>query len=195
MELGASHVTGVAELALRQGAVTLRPWLSTDADAIVARIGDPAIVEFLDRIPQPYERRDALDYIRGSREGWQAWTHTNFAILVEGLEGAVGSVGIQWTEIAEGVGEIGYWVAAEARGRGVGTTATRLVAEWAFDVEQRLERLQLRADARNAASNRVAEKAGFTREGVLRSSRRNVRLGRRVDFVMWSLLRAELDGG
>ena len=195
MELGASNVTGVAELALRQGAVTLRPWLSTDADAIVARIGDPAIVEFLDRIPQPYERRDALDYIRGSREGWQAWTHTNFAILVEGLESAVGSVGIQWTEIAEGVGEIGYWVAAEARGRGVGTTATRLVAEWAFDVEQRLERLQLRADARNAASNRVAEKAGFTREGVLRSSRRNVRLGRRVDFVMWSLLRAELDGG
>ena len=195
MELGASHVTGVAELALRQGAVTLRPWLSTDADAIVARIGDPAIVEFLDRIPQPYERRDALDYIRGSREGWQAWTHTNFAILVEGLEGAVGSVGIHWTEIAEGVGEIGYWVAAEARGRGVGTTATRLVAEWAFDVEQRLERLQLRADVRNAASNRVAEKAGFTREGVLRSSRRNVRLGRRVDLVMWSLLRAELDGG
>jgi ribosomal-protein-alanine N-acetyltransferase len=55
--------------------------------------------------------------------------------------------------------------------------------------------LQLRADVRNAASNRVAEKAGFTREGVLRSSRRNVRLGRRVDFVMWSLLRAELDGG
>jgi RimJ/RimL family protein N-acetyltransferase len=195
VELGTSHVTGVAELALRQGAVTLRPWLSTDADAIVARIGDPAIVEFLDRIPQPYERGDALDYIRGSREGWQAWTHTNFAILVDGIEGAVGSVGIQWTEIAEGVGEIGYWVAAEARGRGVGTTATRLVAEWAFDVEQRLERLQLRADVRNAASNRVAEKAGFTREGVLRSSRRNVRLGRRVDFVMWSLLRAELDGG
>jgi RimJ/RimL family protein N-acetyltransferase len=44
----------------------------------------------------------------------------------------------------------------------------------------------------NAASNRVAEKAGFTREGVLRSQRFNARLGRRVDFAIWSLLRAEV---
>jgi RimJ/RimL family protein N-acetyltransferase len=55
-----------------------------------------------------------------------------------------------------------------------------------------LERLELRAAVDNPASNRVAEKAGFTREGVLRAQRFNTRLGRRVDFVMWSLLREEL---
>jgi RimJ/RimL family protein N-acetyltransferase len=55
-----------------------------------------------------------------------------------------------------------------------------------------LQRLQLRAAVENHASNRVAEKAGFTREGVLRSQRFNARIGRRVDFVMWSLLREEL---
>ena len=53
-------------------------------------------------------------------------------------------------------------------------------------------RLQLHADVENIASQRVAEKAGFTREGVLRSQRYNERLGKRVDFVMWSLLREEL---
>ena len=171
--------------------MTLRPWREADADAVVTRISDPATVAFLDRIPQPYERIDALDYIRASREGWRTWTQTNFAILVAELTGAVGSIGISWVEVEEGVAEVGYWVAAEARGRGVATTALRLTAEWAFGAEPRLERLQLRADILNLASQRVAEKAGFTREGVLRSTRRNVRLGRRVDFVMWSLLRGE----
>jgi ribosomal-protein-alanine N-acetyltransferase len=52
--------------------------------------------------------------------------------------------------------------------------------------------LQLRADVQNVASNRVAEKAGFTREGVLRAQRFNVRMGKRVDLAMWSLLREEL---
>jgi RimJ/RimL family protein N-acetyltransferase len=187
------HDRGVVEIALRQGSVTLRPWREEDADALVARIGDPAIVLFLDRIPQPYTRSDALDYIHACQEGWRAWTQTNFAIFVDELTGAAGSMGIGWAELDEGVAEIGYWVAAEARDRGVATTAAHLAAEWAFGAEPRLERLQLRADALNPASNRVAEKAGFTREGVLRSQRRNVRLGRRADFVMWSLLRDELD--
>jgi len=173
--------------------VTLRPWREDDAGELVARIRDRAIFEFLDRLPQPYRRQDALDYIRGSAEGWRTRSHTNFAIFVDSIDGAAGSIGVSWSEIEEGVGEVGYWVAAEARGLGVATAATRLVSHWAFDAEPRLERLQLRADVANRPSNRVAEKAGFTREGVLRSSRRNLRLGRRADFVMWSLLRDELD--
>ena len=156
------------------------------------RIADPAVVEFLDRVPQPYRLADALEYVRGSSESWSTGENTNFAILVDGLEGPAGSIGVRWTELADGIAEVGYWVAAEARGRGVATTAARLVAHWAFDVAPHLERLQLRADVLNAASNRVAEKAGFTREGVLRSSRFNERLHRRIDFVMWSLLRHEL---
>lgn len=193
METRARQAPGVPHLALREGALTLRPWREDDADAIVARIRDREILEFLDRVPQPYRRTDALEYIRSSEEGWRAWTQTNFAILLADHEGAVGSVGVGWAGVEEGVAEVGYWVAAEARRRGVATTATRLVAEWAFSTEPRLERLQLRADVENVASNRVAERAGFTREGVLRSSRRNLRLGRRIDLVMWSLLRGELD--
>jgi RimJ/RimL family protein N-acetyltransferase len=83
-------------------------------------------------------------------------------------------------------------VGADARGRGVATAATRLAGNWAFEAVPELARLQLRAAVENVASNRVAEKAGFTREGVLRAQRFNPRLDRRVDFVMWSLLREEL---
>jgi RimJ/RimL family protein N-acetyltransferase len=55
-----------------------------------------------------------------------------------------------------------------------------------------MNRLQLRADRLNVASQRVAEAAGFKREGVLRSVRFNPRQGRRVDFVLYSLLPDEV---
>jgi RimJ/RimL family protein N-acetyltransferase len=170
--------------------VTLRPWGEEgDVEAIVAACNDPAIAEFLEMIPSPYRAEDAREYIARTQEGWEAGTTSNFAVVVE--DAAVGSIGVRWLEPDQGVAEVGYWVAPETRGRGVCTRAVRLVSRWVLEVRG-IERLQLRADEKNVASNRVAEKAGFTREGVLRSSRYNPRLGRRVDFVMYSLLPGEL---
>jgi RimJ/RimL family protein N-acetyltransferase len=91
------------------------------------------------------------------------------------------------------VAEVGYWVRRESRGQGVATRATRLAAGWALGTCG-MKRLQLRADSRNVASQHVAESAGFRREGVLRSVRFNARQGRRVDFVMYSLLADEFPG-
>jgi RimJ/RimL family protein N-acetyltransferase len=175
---------------LSDGVVTLRPWGEEgDVDAIVAACNDPQIATFLDRIPSPYTEDDAREYLELTRDGWAAGTMANFAIVEGGRP--VGSIGIRWLEgFDEGTAEIGYWVAAEARGRGICTRALRLAAAWALGST---ERLQLRADVDNAPSNRVAEKAGFRREGVLRAIRYNDRLGRRVDFAMYSLLPGELD--
>jgi RimJ/RimL family protein N-acetyltransferase len=176
-----------------EGDVTLRPWSDDDLDAIVRRINDPDIATFLDLVPHPYTARDAREWFAISAEGWRTGSSATFAIHVTGVEGAVGGVGVRFLgDLDEGGAEVGYWVAAEVRGRGIATTATRAAARWAFRAVPDLARLQLRADVQNVASNRVAEKAGFTREGVLRSQRYNARLGRRVDFVMWSLLREEL---
>ncbi len=175
------------------GEVTLRPWRDTDADALVRRINDPDVALFLDLVPQPYTAEDAREWFAISAEGWRSGSSAMFAIHVDGIDGAVGGIGVRFLgDLEEGGAEVGYWVGAEARGRGIATTATRAVARWAFGAVPELARVQLRADVQNVASNRVAEKAGFTREGVLRSQRFNARLGRRVDFVMWSLLREEL---
>jgi RimJ/RimL family protein N-acetyltransferase len=86
-------------------------------------------------------------------------------------------------------GEIGYWTAPWARGRGVMTRAVRLLATWSF-AEFELRRIELIVAVENAGSNRVAEKAGFTNEGVLRQYRENKGIWR--DHYMWSLLRGEL---
>lgn len=143
------------------GDVTLRPWQRSDAPALVARLDDPDIVAFLDQIPQPYSLADAFEYIARSTQGWRDATTTNFAVFVEDVDDAAGSVGIHWLDHESGVAEIGYWVAAEARGRGVATRAVTVAASWAFAVAPWLFRLQLRADVLNVASNRVAAIPGI----------------------------------
>jgi RimJ/RimL family protein N-acetyltransferase len=175
---------------LSDGVVTLRPWGEEgDAEAIAAACNDPQIATFLDRVPSPYTKDDAEAYLELTRAGWEDGTMSGFAIVEDGRP--VGSIGVRWLDgLDEGTAEVGYWVAGDARGRGICTRALRLVSAWA--IEAGAARLQLRADSDNRPSNRVAEKAGFTREGVLRSSRYNTRLRRRIDFVMYSLLPSEL---
>jgi [ribosomal protein S5]-alanine N-acetyltransferase len=177
---------------LADDVVTLRPWRPDDAPAIAAAIGgDPEIARWLDEVPQPYGLDHALAYVAACTRGWEEGTGASFAVL-DPVDGRLlGSVGLRLAELPAGVAEAGYWVAREARGRGVATHALRLASRWLFR-EVEVARLQLRADALNVPSQRVAEKAGFTREGVLRSVRYNARLGRRVDFVMFSLLPREL---
>jgi RimJ/RimL family protein N-acetyltransferase len=160
---------------LSDGTVILRPWARDDVDEMIKSLdGDDEIARWLDQIPQPYTRRDALAYIGGAA----------------GNERETRFVGASWNESGD-VAEIGYWTRADARGRGSTTRAVRLVARWAFDAGA--ARVQLRADVENTPSRRVAEKVGFTLEGVLRSAHWNPRLGRRQDWAMYSLLPGELE--
>jgi RimJ/RimL family protein N-acetyltransferase len=83
--------------------------------------------------------------------------------------------------------EIGYFVLPAARGRGVATTIARMLAEHAFSLG--IERVAAYVNVGNTASERVLEKAGFTREGVVRSMPKPD--GRRVDKTLFSLLPGE----
>ncbi len=100
--------------------------------------------------------------------------------------GALGLSNFDWPDLK---GEIGYWVVADARRRGVGSRGTRLLAIWAIR-QLGLERVELLANPENDASLKLAERAGFTREGTLRRYRR--RHGVREDLVMFSMLAEDL---
>jgi RimJ/RimL family protein N-acetyltransferase len=174
-------VRAMAELLRGDGVVGIRPWAEADADELVRCIdGDPEISRWLDQIPQPYRPSDALSFITRTGE-------TTCAVVDEPSGRVLGGIGLRWNE---DVAEIGYWTRADARGNGVTTRALLLVARLAL--EQGAARVQLRADVENVPSRRVAEKAGFTAEGVLRSAHWNPRLGRRQSWVMYSLLPGEL---
>jgi RimJ/RimL family protein N-acetyltransferase len=174
----------VDELPLHDGVVVLRPWRREDAPAVVECLnGDPEIMIWLDQIPQPYGIPDALAYIGGIGEQAFAITDAEDGRLL-------GSIGVTWNESRD-VGEIGYWARSDVRGRGLMTRALVLVSRFALGSEG-AARVQLRADVENTASRRVAEKAGFALEGVLRAAHWNERLGRRQDWAMYSLLPDDL---
>lgn len=83
--------------------------------------------------------------------------------------------------------EIGYWVLPQARGRGIATTIARMLAEHAFSLG--VDRVAAYVNVDNSTSERVLERAGFTREGVVRSMPKPD--GQRVDKTLFSLLPGE----
>jgi ribosomal-protein-alanine N-acetyltransferase len=85
--------------------------------------------------------------------------------------------------------ELGYWLGESYWGRGIATRAVRAIIQWAFE-SLALERIQARVFDSNVASCRVLEKAGFTREGRLRSS--VLKLNLVMDLLVYAILRDEL---
>jgi len=83
--------------------------------------------------------------------------------------------------------EIGYWLFPRARGRGIATRVARALAEYAFSMG--IARVAAYVEVGNVPSERVLERAGFTREGVIRSLPKSE--GRRVDKAIFSLLPGE----
>lgn len=179
---------------LSDGVVTLRPWRAQDVPALVACLdGDGEIARWLDMIPQPYGEAEARLWVDQATSYWHEGSAAPFAVVAADSGEVIGGVGFRWFGEEQGVGEVGYWIRAEDRDRGLTTRSVNLISRWACE-ELGCRRLQLRADDQNVPSQRVAEKAGFTREGVLRSVHYNARLDRRVDYVMYSLLPSELPG-
>jgi RimJ/RimL family protein N-acetyltransferase len=169
---------------LTDGVVRLRPWVEADVPALVAALADPGISHWVDAIPFPYTAEHGRSFVSAS---------DGFAVVDASSGGLLGSCAAHWRSPEQGVAAVGYWTRAEARGRGVATRATRLVAQWVLG-ELGFDRLELHADERNLASCRVAERLGFTLDGTLRSARFNVRQGRRIDLRIYSLLKSELPG-
>ena len=150
---------------------------------MVAGCNDQDVARWIPTIPSPYTRDDALAFIRGEVRP----DHQALAIEVGGR--VVGGIGLG-LNVHDYRGRLGYWVAAEARGRGICTHALRLLSHHAL-VVLGLQRVDLITDPENVASQRVAEKVGFQREGVLRAHLRHPD-GRIRDSVMFSLLPGEL---
>ena len=172
---------------LVDGPTALRPWRDSDLTALVAACQDPEISRWTS-VPSPYGESDARAYLLQRYGAIEAESAAPFAI-VDRVEGSLlGSVALNWLDWRHLRGEIGYWLAAPARGRGHATRAVSLISEWGFR-SLGLERIELLAATANPASQRVAERAGFVREAVLRSYMRGK--DGRQDMVVFSMLRNE----
>jgi RimJ/RimL family protein N-acetyltransferase len=173
---------------LSDGRITIRLMADSDVPAIVEACQDEAIQAYTS-VPENYTEQDARDF--GARSADSAARGLGFeAVVVDAQSGAyLGNAGIRRHATDAGRWNMGYLVAPRARGSGVATRAARLLSRFAFD-ELGAERIEICAEPANEASQRVADGAGFTREGVLRSHQEIK--GTRRDMVMFSLIRGEL---
>lgn len=180
------------EVVLDTPRIRLRPFRGRDAEAMVPAVDDR--VRHWLTMPEPYDLAAARRWclvdshqLRIDGEG-QHWV-----IADRPHDRFLGTVGCNRTRWDAGVTEIGYWVAPGFRGHGLAAEAVRLAASWAL---RRLDicRVELLAATGNQASRRVAAKAGFVREGVLRQAGRHHGDGASAqrDLECWSLVRGDL---
>ena len=158
----------------------IRPWTHDDAASLVEHANDVDVARHLrDRFPHPYTARDARDFLNHAAD---AEDPSNLAIEVGGR--AVGAVGyVPGTDIERFSAEIGYWLGRAFWGRGIATEALGLVTQHAFR-DRNFLRLFALPFADNTPSIRVLEKAGYLREGLLRSS--SVKNGQPRDQVLYA---------
>jgi RimJ/RimL family protein N-acetyltransferase len=139
-------------------------------------------------VPAPPPPGFARTWLGRYEEGRRSGTREGFAI-VDGEGTFLGLALAVQIDRATRTVELGYAVAPEARGRGVAGRALELLTEWAFSELDPL-RIELRISVDNPGSSRVAERAGYVREGVLRSV--YFKQGVRKDFEIWSRLPGDL---
>jgi RimJ/RimL family protein N-acetyltransferase len=166
----------------------LVPFAEEHLDDVRAMLEDPEILRFT-RIPEPTPEDFPERWVARYRQARTDGTGEGFA-AIDG-DGRFVGLALAPTIDREGAEvELGYIVPAHARGRGVASEMLRQLTCWSFDEAGAL-RIVLIIDVENAASERVAERCGYVREGVMRSS--YLKQGTRIDAAVWSRLPTDPD--
>jgi RimJ/RimL family protein N-acetyltransferase len=170
---------------IRAGEVILRLPTLDDVDGILPGFSDPDLREAGNL---PAFGRDELV---ASLQGLPALAASGRLLPLAAVDaergGVVGAGILHHLDSERRIVEVGYFVLPHARGRGIATAIARTLAEHAFSLG--VERVAAYVNVGNAPSERVLERAGFTREGVVRSMPKPD--GRRVDKTLYSLLPGE----
>ncbi len=169
----------------------LRSFRRRDVDALIEAVTDSVaeLERWLPWVHRRYGRADALRFIRDSAAAWVEGRDYDFGIRrPEGPEHHIGNISVWPTSRRERSGEVGYWIRSSETGTGIATEAAAAVLAVGFE-ELSLHRVTLRIAVGNEASERVAQKLGFTHEGLLRQEVQVA--GKWLDHTLWAMLESE----
>jgi len=168
--------------------IQIRPLEMRDALDVFRAVDESRaeVSRWMDWCRPTYALHDAEEWIRTSLDGRDEGTCFEFGIFAG--RRFIGSCGLSRVDRTARVANLGYWVRTSATGQGVAPEAARRVIEWAF-ANTNVERIEILAAVGNRRSQRVAEKIGAVREGVLR--RRLEVFGRHHDAVIYSVVRGD----
>lgn len=178
---------------LIDGDLRLRPPHENDVAAILRLCRDPEVQHFT-RVPSPYTEDDARDFLSLHAARLEAGTGVHLLAVDTATDEVLGAIGGD-IDHRDYSAEVGYWVGADVRGRGIATRGTRRLLRFflgGLDVRY----VMLHAAVDNPASNAVARKLGFTHEGTSQDAMllgpTGDPSGPRGDANLWGLRPGEL---
>jgi len=181
-------VVDLAFPSLADEQVILRPWSDADVPQQLDALRDPVFLTYSDW--QPVSTDEARQRLSEQEQSRVRGEQINFAVVDrDELRLVLGGASLNWVNEKDKRASLGYWLAPAARGRGVASRSVRLITRWAFETLH-LARLEITCGPDNYASQSVARRCGFSREGLLRSHQ--TFRGARRDTVVFSLLPGEL---
>jgi len=173
---------------LTDGVVLLRPWEERDL-SILEQASRDDYVALIEHLPVPFSESAGRAWVEAQHAyltDERGWT---FAVVEVATRESVGGVGISFRH-PPGAAEPGAWIIDHKRNGGLGARAAKLLCHWGLTADTGIARIQATVELWNKPSQRVLEKLGFVREGLLRSyaSWR----GDRQDVFLYSLLPSDL---
>ncbi len=183
----------VKKQVLTDGKVILRPFEKQDTELLYEAIRESKeeLMPWLQFCHPDYSIEEARLWLSGRDEDWKAGKDYSFAIIDAGSGTLVGGCGFNHIIDEYKMANLGYWVRTSWAGRGIATAVVLLLAKFGFG-ELKLNRIEIMADVENKKSQRVAEKTGAVREGVLRN--RLLIHGQVRDVILFSLIPEDIKG-
>ncbi len=175
---------------LTRGLITLRKPHLDDTQAVFEGCQDELISRFT-AMSADYSMAHALDYVQ--RTDASVRTQRELPFVIEYGNGDdrtfAGAISFHSISVKNSVGELGYWMTASMRGKGIATIAAQMLTDFGF-ASIGFKRIEALVDKENIASQKLLESAGYQREGLLKKkiSRDD---GRQVDMYLFAALPEE----
>ncbi len=145
---------------LKVAGLTLRPWVASDRDALLAAWADSEVQRWT-ALPDDISPDAAVRWIAGGRQRCEEGQALDLVGVSVDDGRVLGEVGLSAFDVDRRAARIGWWTAAPERGRGVATAMVRAMTDWALGGPLHLRVLVAEVDPANPASAAVARAAGY----------------------------------
>lgn len=149
--------------------IKLRTHKQSDVDDICKNIRDKEIQKYTLKIPFPYLKSHAVDFIKQTVKNRKLKIACEFAITEIDEDIVIGGISLMNIDSKNKNAELGYWLGKKYRNKGYISEAIRLILKFAFN-ELKLNKIYAQLWEKNLASIKVLKKNGFKKEGLLREA-------------------------
>jgi RimJ/RimL family protein N-acetyltransferase len=177
---------------LKTKRLILRPLKKSDWKDLVEGAGDFKVAKMTEKIPHPYNKKDALWFINHSIKNWKKKNKTDyiFSLELKSEKKMIGIIHLSNVDLFHKIATTGSWVNATYWKHGYITEAKIAVNEFAFN-KLKLRKLNTTVFTKNLASNKTQKRTGYIKEGLKKKNSKSVATGEIRDVILYGLFKED----